>query len=82
MKLVYSMLYPLSTEVYPTLLRTLGFGYCSGVGRLGAAFIPYIIFGLMDYNTYSCFIIFSITSSVAAISSATLPYDTLGRNLD
>ncbi|KRX08051.1 Major facilitator superfamily domain, general substrate transporter [Pseudocohnilembus persalinus] len=82
MKLAYAMLYPLSTELYPTLLRTYGFGYCSGIGRLGATLIPYLIFGIMEWDLYSSFFIFFVISIIAAISSGTLPYDTLGRNLD
>lgn len=82
MKLVYAMLYPLSTEAYPTLLRTLGFGFCSGIGRLGAAFIPYLIFSLLEWDLYSSFFIFGVISLIASISSGTLPYDTMGRSLD
>jgi hypothetical protein len=37
MKECFAMLYPYTTEVYKTIYRTLGFGWASGFGRLGAA---------------------------------------------
>lgn len=50
MKECYAMLYPYTTELYPTLLRTIGFGWASGVGRLGSFTMPYIIFPLYNIN--------------------------------
>ena len=82
MKECFAMLYPLSAEAYPTNLRSMGFGWCSGIGRLGAAFVPYLMFELIDRDLYSSFLIFFIVSSVAAVCSHTLPFDTCGRQLD
>lgn len=73
------MLYPLSSESFPTKVRTLGFGWCSGIGRLGAAIIPYIIFHIMDDGGiyfYYPFLLFSCFSLIAAIASFTFPFDT------
>jgi len=56
------MLYPYTTELYPTLLRTLGFGWASGIGRLGSFFMPYILFPLFEISPrfpFGLFIIFS-----------------------
>lgn len=41
------MLYPCTTENYGTFNRTLGFGFCSAVGRIGAFIMPYILLPLM-----------------------------------
>lgn len=79
MKLCYAMLYPFSTEVYPTLVRTVGFGMCGGVGRIGATLIPYLIFYLIDIDLYSPFLVFSATSLIAMISSYSFPFCTRGR---
>lgn len=79
MKLCYAMLYPFSTEVYPTLVRTVGFGMCGGVGRIGATVIPYLIFWLIDKNLYSPFLVFAITSLLAMSASYTFPFCTRGR---
>ena len=82
MKLCYAMLYPFSTEVYPTLLRTVGFGMCGGVGRVGATVIPYLIFWIIEIDLYSPFLVFACTSMLAMIASYTFPFCTLGRMLD
>lgn len=82
MKECFAMLYPFTAEAYPTLLRSIGFGWASGVGRLGAAFGPYLIFAMKDANLYSPFLLFAFSSAVSAISSQTLPFDTLGRTID
>jgi hypothetical protein len=76
------MLYPLTTEMYPTLNRTLGFGWSSGIGRMGATLIPFLIFNILEYDLYSPFYIFAIVSFIGSIASFTLPYDTTGRKLD
>ena len=82
MKQCFAMMYPLSAEAYPTPLRSMGFGWCSGVGRIGAAFIPYLMFLLLEVDAYSSFLIFAVVSFIACVSSHTLPFDTCGRQLD
>lgn len=47
MKMCFQMLYPCTTESYGTLNRTLGFGFNSAIGRLGATIMPYIILPLL-----------------------------------
>jgi hypothetical protein len=47
MKMCFQMLYPCTTESYGTLNRTMGFGFNSAVGRLGATVVPYIILPLV-----------------------------------
>jgi putative MFS transporter len=78
MKLGFSLLYPYTSELYPTDFRTIGFGFCSGVGRLGAALIPYIMFPLIEADVKSPFIIFVVVAFVATVTSFTFPYDTRG----
>lgn len=50
MKLCYAMLYPFTTELYPTAVRTVGFGMSSGVGRMGATLVPYLLFAMIEGN--------------------------------
>jgi putative MFS transporter len=50
MKLCFQMLYPFTTESFGTLNRTIGFGFCSATGRIGATVMPYIIFPLLEYG--------------------------------
>lgn len=47
MKISFAMLYPISKEFYPSQLGSMGYAYCSGVGRLGAAAIPFLMFALI-----------------------------------
>jgi hypothetical protein len=68
--------------LYSTNIRTLGFGWASGTGRLGAAFIPYVIMPLALENYRNPFLVFFFISILAFIITYTLPYDTLGRKLD
>jgi hypothetical protein len=82
MKLAFAMLYPFTTELYPTLIRTIGFGMSGGIGRIGASAIPYFIFYLIDINLYYPFLCFAFVSFVAFICAYTMPYCTVGKNLD
>jgi len=52
------------------------------VGRLGAAFIPYLLFPIISYNLYFPFLIFGVCGFIGAISAKLLPFDTKGRTLD
>jgi len=76
------MLYPFTAESYPTLMRTIGFGWASGVGRIGSTIIPFIMFSLIEYDVYSSFLLFAVCSLVGVYASITLPFDTMGRSLD
>lgn len=46
MKNGFSMLIPLTSELYPTLIRTTGYGVASSIGRIGAFTSAFIIFPL------------------------------------
>jgi putative MFS transporter len=50
MKECFQMLYPCTTESYGTFNRTLGFGFCSAIGRLGAFIMPYIVLPMVELN--------------------------------
>ena len=82
MKNCFSMLIPLSAEVYPTLYRTVGYGWASACGRVAAFVSPFILFKIYKIDLYSPFLVFLAVSLIAAYSSYTLPYDTSGINLD
>jgi putative MFS transporter len=82
MKNCFSMLIPLTSELYSTNYRTVGYGYATSVGRIAATISPYILLPLFNYDTYSGFILFSILSFIAAYSSHLIPYDTTNKYLD
>jgi hypothetical protein len=76
------MLYPYTTEAYNTLIRTLGFGTASGIGRIGSAFAPYILIHLYYENESLPFLSFFIAALIASLLAITLPFDTTGLKLD
>jgi hypothetical protein len=82
MKLCFQMLIPLTTESYGTLNRTIGFGFCSAMGRVGGIIMPYIVFPLLKLGNYMVFLSFILASVLGMILSITVPQDTLGSGLD
>ena len=82
MKNCFSMLIPLTSELYPTNYRTVGYGYATSMGRLAATICPYLLLSLYAYDVYSSFIIFSVLCFLATLSSHTLKFDTAGKPLD
>jgi nitrate/nitrite transporter NarK len=82
MKLSFAMLYPFTSELYPTDFRTVGFGFSSGVGRIGAALIPYAMFPLLEGNVRNPFLLFFIAAFIASLACCTFPYDTMGVPID
>jgi len=76
------MLIPLTSEVYPTLYRTIGYGLASASGRAAAFIAPFILFHLYRLQTYLPFFAFAIVSTIAFYSSYSLSFDTTGKNLD
>lgn len=82
MKECFAMLYPFTTELYPTPLRTFGFGWASGIGRLGSFIMPFILFPIFEIKFYYPFFIFISFSIICTVASFTFPYDTSDRPLD
>lgn len=82
MKMCFQMLYPCTTESYGTLNRTLGFGFNSAIGRLGATVMPYMILPLVDINVTLIFVFFVFFSLLGAFAGFMLPHETMNRVLD
>jgi putative MFS transporter len=82
MKTAFSMLVPLTSELYPTNYRTVGYGFATGVGRLAATLCPFFLLTLFYYDTYSGFLLFTVLSIAGSYASWTLPFDTSGVYLD
>lgn len=82
MKLCFQMLYPFTTESYGTLNRTIGFGYCSAFGRVGATVMPYIVFPLLEISKELVFVSFVVVSLLGMVTSNMVPNETLGAGLD
>ena len=82
MKDCFSMLVPLTSELYPTNYRTIGYGFSTAIGRFAATICPYILIPLFYYDNYSGFMLFGILCLIASCSSLTIPFDTSGKYLD
>mmetsp|Transcript_18270 Transcript_18270/g.1602 ORF Transcript_18270/g.1602 Transcript_18270/m.1602 type:complete len:117 (+) Transcript_18270:171-521(+) len=74
--------YQFTAEVYPTKIRTTGIGMSNGVGRTGGILMPWICLFLVSIDLMSPFLLFSFVAISTAILDISLPYDTLGRDLD
>jgi len=60
MKDVFQILYPLTTETFETKIRTKGFGFCSGFGRMGSIVMPFILIPLDQWSQASVYILFGV----------------------
>lgn len=82
MKTCFLMLMPLTSEIYPTNCRTVGYGYATSAGRFAATICPYLLLNLYVWDIYSSFIFFAGLMFVSGIASYTMNYDTSGKFLD
>ncbi|KAH0459478.1 hypothetical protein IEQ34_012292 [Dendrobium chrysotoxum] len=70
-------------EVYPTSLRSSGYGTASAVGRIGGIISPLVAVALVDdCHQTEAILLFEIVISVSAIAVAFFPIETKGRSLD
>lgn len=73
-----------STEVYPTKLRGIGSSFGHSVGRLLIVFIPFIsqLFQYLTNSDKSPFLFIFLISAIGIYCAYTLPFETMGRELD
>lgn len=81
-KMCFSIIYPLTAEIYPTKFRTMGIGIASAIGRIAGCIMPFVAIKLFYINIYSPFFSFFIMGIAGLIGTLILPYDTRGRYLD
>ena len=60
--------YVYTPEVYPTVLRSIGVGSCSGMARLGATLTPYIAQVLMKKSLHLAVGVYVSVALIAAFS--------------
>jgi len=82
LKLNFAMIYPITTEFYPTTIRVAGMGFASGVGRLGSTIMPYGLLALLDVSILFPIFGFAVFTAIHGIAAFLLPYDTRGKQLD
>ena len=75
----YSMLIPFTSELYPTLLRSLGYGCAAAFGKFGAFVSAFVVFPLFYLSTFLPFFAIAIICLGAALAVAMIPFDTMDR---
>ena len=73
--------YVYTPEVFPTKVRALALGSCSGFSRLGALITPFVSQVLVENNKTLAIFFYAILSILAAICALMLPIETKGRKL-
>lgn len=73
--------YVYTPEVFPTKVRALALGSCSGFSRLGALITPFVSQVLVENNKTLAICFYSILALMAAICAMFLPIETKGRKL-
>lgn len=77
----YQAAYVYTPEVYPTILRSVGVGSCSGMARFGAMLTPYIAQVLMKSSLATAVSVYVGTAFIAAFVSYRLPLETKGQEM-
>ncbi|XP_043713994.1 organic cation/carnitine transporter 7 [Telopea speciosissima] len=78
----FTVIYIYAPEVYPTSVRTTGFGVASSVGRIGGMICPLVAVGLVDGCHLTAAIgLFLIIMFVSGVCSLIFPFETKGREL-
>ena len=78
---LFQTAYVYTPEVYPTILRSVGVGSCSGVARFGAMLTPYISQVLMKQSIQAAVGVYVLVSLAATICCLLLPIETRGREM-
>ncbi|XP_006817913.1 synaptic vesicle 2-related protein-like [Saccoglossus kowalevskii] len=71
--------YVYTPEVYPTTVRAIGLGACSGMARVGALLTPFVAQVMLRISEYLAISIYGSVCILAAIASMMLPIETKGR---
>jgi len=78
---LFQTAYVYTPEVYPTVLRSVGVGSCSGVARFGAMLTPYIAQVLMRQSFQGAVGVYALSTLVATVCCVLLPIETRGREM-
>ena len=78
----YMILSIYTNEIYPTTLRSLGYGTSCTLGKIGSIFSPLICVFLSDVNPLMPFALFSFVSLIGGIKLFNLKYDTTNEAMD
>ncbi|XP_055958029.1 synaptic vesicle 2-related protein isoform X1 [Patella vulgata] len=74
--------YVYTPEIYPTSMRALGLGACSGMARIGAIATPFVAQVLLKTSPYLSISIYGTMCLIATVASLLLPIETKGREME
>lgn len=78
---VFQAAYVYTPEVYPTVLRSVGVGACSGMARLGATLTPYIAQVMMKASLSAAVGVYVAIALFAGVACVMLPVETKGKEM-
>jgi len=82
MKGTFLMLMPYSAEIFPTNLRSTAMGTIVALSGIGTSAMPFVVFSLYTWNSYSVFLFFAVNSLIVFGCASQLKYDTTNKSLD
>lgn len=74
--LIFNLIYPYTTELYPTKIRITGLGMASGLCRIGGMIMPWLLMLFTKFGITGPFIMFAICSFLGFLSIYNIPYET------
>ncbi|XP_061570234.1 putative transporter SVOPL [Cololabis saira] len=77
----FTVVYIYTAEVYPTVARSLGMGFCTSFSRIGGMIAPFMAQVLMSQSVILAVTPFAVTCLICALGSFLLPIETRGRAL-
>ncbi|ELU05355.1 hypothetical protein CAPTEDRAFT_170750 [Capitella teleta] len=78
---IFNTVYIYTSEVFPTVVRSLGLGSCSAMARVGAMITPFVAQVLMEWSMTTALWMYGGLCIACALTSFMLPIETKGREL-